>query len=210
MNKEGRCNTCQGMGRIRISMDFMSDIWVVCEDCKGKRYNNEVLSCRYRGQSISDILEMTGSEAALFFSENKSLSGQFNMLEKVGIGYLQLGQSLDSLSGGESQRLVLASELMKPGKGNSLYLFEEPATGLHFSDIIYLLELFHQLADRGNTLIIIEHDPEIIANADWIIDLGPEGGDKGGSVIAQGRLADVINNKNSLTGKFLKSNLIML
>lgn len=207
LNKEGRCELCKGMGRNRISMDFISDVWIVCEECKGKRYNQEVLACRYRAQSISDVLEMTGSEAAQFFRENRSLSGQLNMLEKVGIGYLQLGQSLDSLSGGESQRLILATELMKPGKGNCLYLFEEPSTGLHFTDILYLLELFHQLADRGNTLIIVEHDLTIIANADWIIDLGPEGGDKGGSVVVQGRLTDVINNENSLTGKFLKSKL---
>jgi len=126
------------------------------------------------------------------------------MMEKVGLGYLRLGQPLDTLSGGESQRLILASELMKPVKANTLYLFEEPSTGLHFRDIEYLMELFHELADRGHTLVVIEHDPDIIINADWIIDLGPAGGDQGGNVVAQGRITEIISNKKSATGKYLR------
>lgn len=146
---------------------------------------------------------MNFSEAYVFFSDQKILTGQLRVLEKVDLEYLQLGQSLDTLSGGESQRLMLATELMKPQKGNNLYLFEEPSTGLHFLDIIHLNELFRSLTDKGHTLLIIEHDPEIILNADWIIDLGPEGGDRGGFVVAEGRLNDILKNPASITGSYL-------
>jgi excinuclease ABC subunit A len=185
LNKEGRCPVCEGTGKIRISMDFLSDVTMECEECTGKRYRKEILSCLYKGQNISDILEMSVSEAGLFFNDQKNLSEQLQILEKVGMGYLKLGQSLDSLSGGESQRLTLAAELMKPAKGPTLYLFEEPSTGLHFRDVECLLALFQQLADQGNTLLIIEHDPMIIARADYIIELGPVGGDRGGFLIRQ-------------------------
>ena len=183
LNKEGRCPACEGSGQIRISMDFLSDVTSECEQCHGKRYRDEILACRYKGQDISAILEMPVAGASLFFEDQKNLSAQIRMLEKVGLGYLQLGQSLATLSGGESQRLALAAELMKPGSGNTLYLFEEPSTGLHFRDIEYLMVLFRQLADQGNTLLIIEHDPMIIASADHIIELGPEGGDGGGYLL---------------------------
>ncbi len=183
LNKDGRCPVCEGKGQIRISMDFLPDVKMVCEHCQGTRYHPEILLCLYQGKNIADILKMTATEACAFFSEHKSLNHQLQLLEKVGLGYLQLGQSLDTLSGGESQRLALAAELMKPGKGAALYLFEEPSTGLHFRDIEYLLSLFHQLADQGNTLLIIEHDPMIISQADYTIELGPEGGEAGGYLV---------------------------
>ncbi len=203
LNKEGRCPNCQGAGKIRVSMDFISDVPVICEECQGERYNSTVLSCRYHDKTIADVLNMNFSEAYVFFSDQKILTGQLRVLEKVDLEYLQLGQSLDTLSGGESQRLMLATELMKPQKGNNLYLFEEPSTGLHFLDIIHLNELFRSLTDKGHTLLIIEHDPEIILNADWIIDLGPEGGDRGGFVVAEGRLNDILKNPASITGSYL-------
>ena len=184
LNKDGRCPECEGTGQIKISMDFLSDVQMVCEKCQGKRYRAEILSCRLDGKNIAEILEMTAIEAEQFFPGRKQLTQQLQMLQKVGLGYLQLGQSLSTLSGGESQRLALAAELMNPGKGSTLYLFEEPSTGLHFRDIEYLLTLFHQLADQGNTLLVIEHDPMIIAQADHIIELGPEGGDQGGYLVS--------------------------
>ncbi|MCX6267514.1 MAG: excinuclease ABC subunit UvrA [Bacteroidetes bacterium] len=180
LNKEGRCSNCEGTGQIRISMDFLPDVKMECEDCHGKRYQQKILACLYQGKNIADILEMSIAEAGLFFNDQKYLSQQLQLLENVGLGYLQLGQPLDSLSGGESQRLALAAELMKSGNGPVLYLFEEPSTGLHFRDIELLLVLFHQLADQGNTLLIIEHDPMMIRQCDHVIELGPEGGDLGG------------------------------
>ncbi len=183
LSKDGRCPVCEGRGEIRTSMDFLSDVTRVCEKCQGKRYRPEILSCLYHGKSIAAILEMTVSEAALFFTDQKNLLTPLQMLEKVGLGYLMFGQSLKSVSGGEAQRLTLATELMKPGKGPALYLFEEPSTGLHFSDIDFLLTLFHHLADQGHTLVVIEHDPMIIAQADHIIELGPGGGDGGGFLL---------------------------
>jgi excinuclease ABC subunit A len=232
MNKEGRCPHCQGSGVIRVSMDFMSDVSVICEECKGQRYNDTVLSCRIKDKTIADVLFMSFSEAAVFFQstspppggggrEGASIPGGggrvgASILENVGLGYLQLGQSLDTLSGGESQRLALATELMRPGKGfmnydlrytisKNLYIFEEPSTGLHFLDIAHLNKLFRSLADKGNTLLIIEHDPEIILQADWVIDLGPGGGDKGGNVVASGTVRDIMNNEGSVTGRFLNN-----
>jgi len=183
LNKEGRCPACLGMGETGISMDFLADVNVECELCHGKRYREEILSCRYRDHSIHDILMMTITEAREFFCSQKTMSAQLGILEKVGLRYLQLGQPMNTLSGGESQRISLASELMKPGKGPGLYLFEEPSTGLHFIDIQYLLRLFHQLADEGNTLLVIEHDPDVVAHADQVIELGPEGGDQGGYIV---------------------------
>jgi excinuclease ABC subunit A len=204
LNKEGRCPGCQGSSKIRISMDFISDVPVICEECMGERFNSTVLSCRYHDKTISDVLNMSFSEASAFFGDQKILSAQLRILEMVGLDYLQLGQSLDTLSGGESQRLILATELMKPLKGKNLYLFEEPSTGLHFLDIIHLNKLFRSLADKGHTLLIIEHDPEIILNADWIIDMGPEGGDRGGYVVAEGRVSDIMKNPASITGRYLE------
>lgn len=189
LNKAGNCPACQGTGQISVSMDFLSDVTMECEECRGKRYRQEILTCRLKGHDIAAILEMTVSEAFLFFMDHEKLSGRLQVLEKVGLGYLQMGQSLNTLSGGESQRLVLASELMFPGRGSTLYLFEEPSTGLHFRDIEYLLGLFDQLAGQGNTLLVIEHDPMIIAHADHIVELGPEGGGGGGYLMTTSSLA---------------------
>jgi excinuclease ABC subunit A len=188
-------------------MDFLSDVAVVCDQCKGLRYREEVLACRFRGRNIAQVLALTAHEAAAFFDGHRALSAGLEMLEKVGLGYLQLGQPLNTLSGGEAQRLVLGAELARPASGKSLYLFDEPSTGLHFRDIERLLALFHQLADRGHTLLMIEHDPQMIAHADWIIDLGPEGGDEGGHVVASGRLQEIMENDKSVTGKWLRDHI---
>ena len=203
--KEGRCETCQGMGKTRISMDFLPDIWNICESCNGQRYREEILSCRYHGKNIADILQMNATEALPFFSNHEPIVKSLSLLEQVGLGYLKLGQSLDTLSGGEAQRLTLASALMEARKGQMLYLFEEPSTGLHFLDIRYLLKIFNQLADNGHTILVIEHDLQIISEADWVIDLGPEGGDKGGQIVASGKVTDIIHNTESVTGKFLQA-----
>ncbi|MCX6243323.1 MAG: excinuclease ABC subunit UvrA [Bacteroidetes bacterium] len=203
LNKEGRCPHCQGNGKIRVSMDFLSDVWILCEECLGQRYSQSVLSCHYRDRNIADMLDMSVIEAVGFFHDHKIIHGSLKTLEEVGLGYLQLGQALDTLSGGESQRLMLATELMKPVKGKNLYLFEEPSIGLHFLDIRHLNALFAGLADKGHTLIIIEHDPEIIQHADRIIDLGPGGGDNGGTIVAKGTVHEIITSKESLTGKSL-------
>jgi excinuclease ABC subunit A len=166
-------------------MDFLPEVKMECETCRGTRYRKEVLACLHHGKSIAGILALTVAEAGVFFNDQPVLHKQLQVLEKVGLGYLELGQPLDTLSGGESQRLVLAAELLKPGKGPALYLFEEPSTGLHFSDIGYLLRLFRELAGQGHTLLIVEHDPLIIAQAAYVIELGPEGGDQGGYLVAQ-------------------------
>ncbi|MCK9203645.1 MAG: excinuclease ABC subunit UvrA [Bacteroidales bacterium] len=186
LNKEGRCPECQGMGKIKVPMDFLADVTMECETCGGTRYREEIRDIKYQGKSIDEVLQMTFSEAENFFGEHPMLVRQTGILNEVGLGYLRLGQALDTLSGGEAQRLALATELMKTGKGETLYLLEEPSIGLHFADIRYLLRLFHQLADRGNTLLVIEHDPDIIWHADWIIELGPEGGSQGGYVVKSG------------------------
>jgi excinuclease ABC subunit A len=203
--KSGRCESCQGLGRTRVSMDFLSDVYVLCEQCKGRRYREEVLACRYQGKNIAEVLALTANEAAGFFGEQKALAAQLQMLGRVGLGYLQLGQPLDSLSGGEAQRLMLAAELAQTARGKILYLFDEPATGLHFSDIEHLLRLFQLLADQGHTLYMIEHDVQVISQADWVIDLGPGGGDQGGNVIAGGRLSEIVRNEDSATGRYLKA-----
>jgi excinuclease ABC subunit A len=205
VEKGGRCESCQGLGRTKVSMDFLSDVYVLCEQCKGRRYREDVLACRYHGKNIAEVLALTASEAAGFFSDQKGLADQLQILGRVGLGYLQLGQPLDTLSGGESQRLMLAAELAPSAKGKILYLFDEPATGLHFSDIDHLLLLFQLLADHGHTLLMIEHDIQVIAQADWVIDLGPGGGDQGGHVIASGRLPEIAGKNDSSTGRYVKA-----
>jgi excinuclease ABC subunit A len=205
--KEGRCPACQGCGQITVSMDFLSDVNLPCEQCRGTRYTDPVLECRLEGKSIADILAMAASEAAAFFAGDRKLHSQLDMLNQVGLGYIQLGQPIPALSGGEVQRLELAAELMKPTKGPTLYLFDEPTTGLHFRDIEYLLGLFHRLADRGHTLIVIEHDAEMILASDWMIDLGPGGGNRGGNLVASGRIDDFLGNPDSLTASCLQLKL---
>lgn len=185
-NKEGRCNSCEGEGRKKIEMNFMSDVWITCPDCGGKRFNKETLQVTYQNKTIAAVLEMDINEASLFFEEHQRVSQILNTLKEVGLGYLKLGQSALTLSGGEAQRIKLAKELSDAKKGKTLYILDEPATGLHFSDIDHLLTLIHRIVDEGNSVIIIEHNTDIIKNADWVIELGPEGGEKGGYLVYEG------------------------
>ena len=200
----GRCENCQGDGLIRIDMHFLSDVYVTCESCNGQRYNRETLHILYRGKSIADVLEMTASEALLFFQKIPAINQRLRALCDVGLGYIQLGQSATTLSGGEAQRIKLAAELGKKSTGKTVYLLDEPTTGLHFADIATLLEVFYRLRDQGNTLIVIEHNLDVIKCADWVIDLGPGGGGQGGKVVAQGTPEQITKNKKSLTGNYLK------
>jgi excinuclease ABC subunit A len=203
--KGGRCEVCQGMGRVHTSMDFLVDVWTICDECKGKRYNEETLQCKFQGKTIADVLEMTVNEAIDFFPHHLHIHKTLKTMEEVGLDYLQLGQPANTLSGGESQRLKLVNQLIK-GKGEkNLYLLDEPTTGLHFEDIRRLLALFHGLADQGHTLLVIEHHPDIIKNADYVIDLGPEGGDRGGRIVAKGTPEEIARVNESYTGKMLNS-----
>ncbi|MGV8152459.1 MAG: excinuclease ABC subunit UvrA [Candidatus Nanoarchaeia archaeon] len=200
----GRCEKCQGDGTIKIEMNFLPDVYVECEDCKGKRYNEETLKITYKGKSIADILNMSVEEALSLFEAVPNIHRKLKTLVDVGLGYIKVGQSATTLSGGEAQRVKLTRELSKRGTGKTLYLLDEPTTGLHFHDVNQLLEVLHGLIDKGNTMIIIEHNLEVIKAADNIIDLGPEGGDGGGEIIAQGTPESVAKNPKSYTGKFLK------
>jgi excinuclease ABC subunit A len=204
----GRCETCKGDGIIKVEMNFLPDVYVECEDCRGKRYNRETLEIKYREKNISDILEMSVSEACEFFQNHKQIKRKLETLEKVGLGYIHLGQSATTLSGGEAQRIKLATELSKVGTGNTLYILDEPTTGLHPLDVKLLLSVLHELVERGNTVLVIEHNLDVIKTADWIIDLGPEGGNMGGQIIATGTPEEVVNIKESSTGSFLKKVLI--
>ncbi|MEA3505628.1 MAG: excinuclease ABC subunit UvrA [Bacteroidota bacterium] len=207
--KGGRCETCQGAGKIQIGMHFMGDVDIVCSECGGKRFNNATLAVKYRGKSVYDILEMQISEAMEFFKEKKKIFSILKVMNELGLGYINLGQSSTTLSGGEAQRIKLAAELSRTTKGDTLYLLNEPTTGLHFYDIEQLYKSLRRLTKAGHTIICIENQPDFILNADNIIDLGPGSGDKGGRVIAQGRAKKILNNKNSVTGlalnKFLKN-----
>lgn len=205
--KGGRCEECTGDGTRRIEMHFLPDVYVPCDTCGGKRYNRQTLDIRYKGKTISEILEMTISEALEFFGAVPLLRSRLEMLEDVGLGYLQLGQSAPTLSGGEAQRLRLSKELAKRTSGNTFYILDEPTTGLHFVDIERLLNVINALVDRGNTVLVIEHNPDVLKSADYIIDMGPEGGDKGGKVIASGTPEEVAATKGSHTGKVLKGRL---
>ncbi len=205
----GRCETCEGNGMIRVEMNFLPDVYVVCDDCGGKRYNRETLEIKYRDKSIADILEMSVAEALEFFENHKLINRKLQTLFDVGLGYIHLGQSATTLSGGEAQRVKLATELSKVGTGNTLYILDEPTTGLHALDVKLLLGVLQKLVDKGNTVLVIEHNMDVIKTGDWVIDLGPEGGDKGGQVIAVGTPEDVANVEESFTGKFLKEVLKM-
>lgn len=200
----GRCEACEGDGLIRVEMHFLADIYIECEACKGKRFNRETLEITYKGKNISDILDMTVTEALEHFSEIPKIVNKLQLLQDVGLGYIKLGQSAPKLSGGEAQRVKLAKELSKLATGNTLYLLDEPTTGLHFEDVKLLLTVLERLVDKKNTVVVIEHNPEVIKCADWIIDLGPEGGDAGGRIVAQGMPEAVAKIKNSYTGNFLK------
>lgn len=201
--KGGRCEACEGQGQVKIEMQFMSDIWVPCEVCKGKRYNSQTLEVVYKGKSIADVLSLTVTEAKEFFHIFSHVVSKLETLEDVGLNYMELGQSATTLSGGEAQRIKLASELSKKATGKTLYILDEPTTGLHFADLEKLIGVLKILVDRGNTVVVIEHNLDVIKNADWVIDLGPEGGTGGGKIIAQGTPAEVAKVKGSFTGQFL-------
>ena len=205
--KGGRCETCEGAGLRLIEMEFLPDIYVPCETCKGKRYNRETLEVRFKGKSISDILDMTVEEAVSFFENQPRILRKIKTLYDVGLGYISLGQHATTLSGGEAQRVKLATELSKRDTGKTFYILDEPTTGLHFQDIAHLLDVLQKLVDKGNTVLVIEHNMDVIKTADFIVDLGPEGGAKGGRIVAMGTPEDVSNNPASYTGMFLKTEL---
>jgi excinuclease ABC subunit A len=202
--KGGRCEACEGAGIIRIEMQFLPDVYVPCDVCKGKRYNRETLEIRYKGKNISEVLDMTVEEAMEFFGNIPQIKAKLQTLYDVGLGYIKLGQPAPTLSGGEAQRVKLARELSRRATGRTLYILDEPTTGLHFADIEKLLNVLNRLVDAGNTVIVIEHNLDVIKCADWIIDLGPEGGDRGGWVIAEGTPEEVAMVPHSYTGQFLK------
>ena len=202
--KGGRCETCQGGGMKIIEMNFLPDVQVPCETCHGKRYNRETLEVRYRGKSISDVLDMSIDEAVAFFEHIPSIYRKIKTLQDVGLGYITLGQSSTTLSGGEAQRVKLATELSKKDTGNTFYILDEPTTGLHFEDVNVLLGVINRLVDRGNTVLIIEHNLDVVKTADWVIDMGPEGGKNGGQLMFAGVPEDLIKEKNNETARFLK------
>lgn len=202
--KGGRCEACQGDGVVKIEMQFLPDVYVECEECKGKRFNQQVLEIHYKTKNISDVLNMTVEEAYAFFENIPAIKQKLQTLVEVGLGYIKLGQSATTLSGGEAQRVKLATELSRRATGRTLYILDEPTTGLHFEDVKRLLHVLHQLADKGNTVLIIEHNMDVVKAVDWIIDLGPEGGKKGGYLVAEGTPRDVANAKESYTGQYLK------
>jgi len=205
--KGGRCETCEGAGLRLIEMEFLPDVYVPCETCKGKRYNRETLEVRFKGKSISDVLDMTVEEAVNFFENQHRILRKIQTLSEVGLGYISLGQHATTLSGGEAQRVKLATELSKRDTGKTLYILDEPTTGLHFQDISHLLDVLQKLVDKGNTVLVIEHNMDVIKSADYIVDLGPEGGAGGGRIIAKGTPEEVAKNPASFTGKFLKPEL---
>ena len=201
--KGGRCEACQGDGVIKIEMHFLPDVYVQCDVCKGKRYNRETLEISFRGKSIADVLDMTVEEAAEFFKAVPSIRDKMVTLQRVGLDYIHLGQQATTLSGGEAQRVKLAKELARRATGRTLYILDEPTTGLHFEDVRKLLEVVQALVETGNTVLVIEHNLEVIKTADWIIDLGPEGGDGGGRIVAAGTPEDVAACADSYTGRYL-------
>ena len=205
--KGGRCEACQGDGLVKIEMHFLPDVYVPCEVCKGKRYNRETLEVRFRGESIADVLDMTVEDALAFFENQPRVRQKLETLNDVGLGYIHLGQSATTLSGGEAQRIKLATELSKRDTGRTFYILDEPTTGLHFEDVRVLLHVLHRLVDRGNTVLVIEHNLDVIKTADWIIDLGPEGGTRGGTIVAAGTPEDIVRVEASHTGRYLKSML---
>ena len=202
--KGGRCEACQGDGVIKIEMHFLPDVYVTCDVCKGKRYDRETLEVRYKDKSIADVLDMTVEEAAELFKAVPSIRDKMETLKRVGLGYVKVGQQATTLSGGEAQRVKLAKELARRSTGRTLYILDEPTTGLHFHDVAQLLEVLHELVDQGNTMVVIEHNLEVVKTADWIIDMGPEGGDGGGEVVAPGTPEEIARNPKSYTGAYLK------
>ncbi len=202
--KGGRCEACSGDGIIKIEMQFLSDVYVPCEVCKGKRYNRETLEVKYKGKNIDDVLNMTVEEALEFFESLPRIKNKLQTLQDVGLGYIRLGQPSTQLSGGEAQRIKLASELSKRSTGKTLYILDEPSTGLHIDDVKRLIAILQRLVQSGNTVVVIEHNLDIIKCADYIIDLGPEGGDKGGTIVATGTPEEFCKSKKSYTAQYLK------
>jgi excinuclease ABC subunit A len=200
----GRCENCQGDGTVTVEMQFLADVELLCEECKGTRFKSAILDIRYKGLNIHEVLQLTVKEALSFFSESKRLVGRLKVLSDVGLGYLRLGQSATTLSGGEAQRVKLASHLAQATCGGTLFIFDEPTTGLHFDDIAKLLAAFQRLIENGGSILIIEHNLDVIRSADWVIDLGPEGGDRGGQIVAQGTPEQIAAARNSYTGRYLK------
>ena len=200
----GRCETCQGDGLIKVEMHFLPDIYVPCDTCQGKRYNRETLDIRYKGCTIHEVLDMTVAEGGEFFDAIPMIKRKLDTLLAVGLGYIRLGQSATTLSGGEAQRIKLSRELSKRPTGRTLYILDEPTTGLHFHDIRQLLGVLHRLRDQGNTVVVIEHNLDVIKTADWLIDLGPEGGQRGGRLVGTGTPETLAQNTESYTGQFLK------
>ncbi len=201
--KGGRCEACEGQGQTKIEMQFMSDIWITCDVCKGKRYNSQTLEVEFRGKNISDILSLTVNDAIDFFHGHLMILSKLDTLAEVGLGYIKLGQPATTLSGGEAQRVKLATELSKKATGKTVYILDEPTTGLHFADVEKLLKVLRLLVDRGNSVFLIEHNLDVIKNADYIIDLGPRGGDEGGEIVAKGSIKEVRKSKTSYTAKYL-------
>jgi excinuclease ABC subunit A len=202
--KGGRCEACEGDGVIKVEMHFLPDVYVACDVCKGRRYNRETLDVHYKGRNIHEVLDMTVEDAALFFAPVPVVAGKLQTLLDVGLSYVKLGQNATTLSGGEAQRVKLAKELSKRATGRTLYILDEPTTGLHFEDVKHLLAVLHRLRDEGNTVIVIEHNLDVIKTADWVIDLGPEGGDGGGRIVAEGTPEQLARAADSFTGRYLK------
>ena len=205
--KGGRCEACSGDGIIKIEMHFLPDVYVPCEVCGGRRYNRETLDVKYKGKNIYDVLDMTVEEAVKFFENVPSIARKIETLNDVGLSYVKLGQPSTQLSGGEAQRIKLAAELSRRGTGRTIYILDEPTTGLHFADVHKLVEILQRLADAGNTVVVIEHNLDVIKTADYIIDIGPEGGDRGGTVIAKGTPEEVARNPKSYTGVYIQKML---
>jgi excinuclease ABC subunit A len=203
----GRCETCEGSGIKKIEMNFLPDVYVTCETCMGKRFNRETLEIRYKGKSISDILDMTIDDAVVFFENIPKIFRKIKTIQEVGLGYITLGQQSTTLSGGEAQRIKLASELSKKDTGNTFYILDEPTTGLHFEDVIVLMEVIEKLVAKGNTVLIIEHNLDVIKLADYIIDIGPEGGKYGGKIVASGTPEEICKAKGSITAPYLLKEL---
>ena len=201
--KGGRCEACQGDGLIKIEMHFLPDVYVTCDVCKGKRYNRETLEVLFKGKSISEVLDMTVEEAAEVFKAVPSIRDKMETLKRVGLGYVQVGQPATTLSGGEAQRVKLSKELSRRATGRTLYILDEPTTGLHFEDTRKLLEVLHELVEQGNTVVVIEHNLDVIKTADWILDFGPEGGDGGGEIVAFGTPEQIAREPASWTGRYL-------
>ena len=202
--KGGRCEACQGDGMIKVEMHFLADIYVNCDICNSKRYNEQTLEVKYKGRNIAEVLGMTVEEALEFFAAIPAIKNKLQTLSDVGLTYITLGQSATTLSGGEAQRIKLAKELSKRSTGKTLFILDEPTTGLHFYDIELLLGVLKRLADQGNTVVVIEHNLDVIKSSDWVIDLGPEGGSDGGLIVAEGSPKKVAQSKKSYTGKYLK------